>query len=39
MTIMVTIITVASQTESLLFNVSLLRFGTTARGTVANLKI
>ena len=39
MTIMVNIITDASKTESLLFNVSLLRFGTTARGTVANLKI
>jgi len=39
MTIMVNIITVASKTESLLFNVSLLRFGTTTKGTVANLKI
>jgi hypothetical protein len=38
MTIMVNIITVASKTESLLSNVSLLRFGTTAKGTVANLK-
>jgi len=39
MTVMVNIITVARKAESLLFNVSLLRFGTTARGTVANLKI
>jgi hypothetical protein len=39
MTIMVNIITVASKTESLLSNVSLLRIGTTAKGTVANLKI
>jgi len=39
MTIMVNIITDGSKTESLLFNVSLLRFGTTARGTVADMKI
>jgi hypothetical protein len=39
MTIMVNIIPVASKTESLLFNVSLLHFRAMTRDTVAGMKI